>query len=311
MSIIKATGVAYGRLRAPDLDRMEAFLLDFGMVRVARNENTLYMRGTGPAQYIHVTEKGSPAFLGMAYRAGSEADLEKLTRVPGASAVEPIDAPGGGKRVRLRDPDGYLIEVVHGIAPLPELPITHRHPEQGRTVGVLDRIHMGPARVRSFGHAVIFTPRLQETLEWYWHVLGLLPSEEVYEGSPDNVLGSFNRCDCGDEFVDHHVAMFFSNATAGLNHLAFEVVDLDDVFTGHEHLQARGGYEPLYGVGRHLLGNQVFDYWGGPWGMVHEHYAHGDLLNASSGRKRVDIVQGFVSPWGGEPSEALLNRVVP
>ncbi|MGH7462858.1 MAG: VOC family protein, partial [Longimicrobiales bacterium] len=76
MSIIKATGVAYGRLRAPDLDRMEAFLLDFGMVRVERNENTLYMRGTGPAQYIHVTEKGNAAFLGMAYRAGSEADLE-------------------------------------------------------------------------------------------------------------------------------------------------------------------------------------------------------------------------------------------
>ena len=30
------TDIAYGRLRAPDLDIMEEFLLDFGMVRADR-----------------------------------------------------------------------------------------------------------------------------------------------------------------------------------------------------------------------------------------------------------------------------------
>jgi hypothetical protein len=44
--IIRVTDIAFPRFQAPDLDRMEAFLLDFGMVRSARTESALYMRGT-------------------------------------------------------------------------------------------------------------------------------------------------------------------------------------------------------------------------------------------------------------------------
>jgi hypothetical protein len=33
MAIIKVTDLAYGRLRAPDLDAAEEFLTNFGMVR--------------------------------------------------------------------------------------------------------------------------------------------------------------------------------------------------------------------------------------------------------------------------------------
>ena len=36
MAWIKATDIAYGRLRAPDLDVMEEFLTRFGMLRAAR-----------------------------------------------------------------------------------------------------------------------------------------------------------------------------------------------------------------------------------------------------------------------------------
>jgi hypothetical protein len=36
MPVVKVSDIAYGWLRAPDLDRMEAFLLDFGMVRAER-----------------------------------------------------------------------------------------------------------------------------------------------------------------------------------------------------------------------------------------------------------------------------------
>ena len=32
-----------------------------------------------------------------------------------------IDEPGGGKRVRLTEPNGYQIEVVCGIAPVPPI----------------------------------------------------------------------------------------------------------------------------------------------------------------------------------------------
>ncbi len=76
------------------------------------------MRGTDPAHHIHVTEKGDPKFVGLAYYVDSEDDLKRLAKAPGASGVENIDEPGGGKRVRLTEPNGYQIEVVCGIAPV-------------------------------------------------------------------------------------------------------------------------------------------------------------------------------------------------
>src|SRR5580704_12754106 len=106
MPAIKAFDLAYGRLRSPDLDKQEEFLTDFGMVRADRTKNALYMRGTDAPHHIHVTELGEPRYD----------DLERTSRVEGASPIEDIDEPGGGKRVRLTDPDGYRVEIVHGMA---------------------------------------------------------------------------------------------------------------------------------------------------------------------------------------------------
>ena len=129
MPVIKVTDMAYGKLRSPDLDAQEEFLTHFGMVRADRTKNALYMRGTDPAHHIHVTEKGEPGFIGIAYYAASEEDLHKVAQVPGASGVEDIDEPGGGKRVRLKEPNGYQIEVVWGIQQLPPIPVTPRSDE--------------------------------------------------------------------------------------------------------------------------------------------------------------------------------------
>src|SRR6266545_4352526 len=113
MALIKVTDLAYGRLRAPDLDLAEEFLTHFGMLRVERTPQALYMRGTDAAHHVHVTEKGEPGFVGFAYHAASLDDLKRLAKAPGASGVESVDEPGGGKRVRLREPNGYQIEVLY------------------------------------------------------------------------------------------------------------------------------------------------------------------------------------------------------
>src|SRR5262249_39513627 len=107
MTLIKVTDLAYGRLRAPDLDLAEEFLTQFGMTRADRTPTALYMRGTDATHHIHVTEKGDPGFVGLAYYAASLDDLRRVAKAPGASAVESIDEPGGGKRVRLKEPNGY------------------------------------------------------------------------------------------------------------------------------------------------------------------------------------------------------------
>jgi hypothetical protein len=84
MAWVKVTDIAYGRLKAPDLDVMEEFLTRFGMHRTERTASALYMRGTDPAHHIHVTEKGDPKFVGLAYYADDEDDLKRLAKAPGA-----------------------------------------------------------------------------------------------------------------------------------------------------------------------------------------------------------------------------------
>jgi catechol 2,3-dioxygenase-like lactoylglutathione lyase family enzyme len=315
MALIKVMDLAYGRLRAPDLDVAEEFLVHFGMTRAARTPNALYMRGTDSHHHLHVTEKGPPGFVGFAYYAASEDDLRRVATAPGASAIETIDEPGGGRRVRLREPNGYQIEVVHGIDEPAPIPVPRQLMNSGaeplRRAGVLMRPRQAPAPIKRIGHGVLATPKVAETAQWFRDTLGFICSDDVYAGSPDNLIGSFNRCDRGDEYVDHHTLFCVFNERAGLNHMSFEVPDVDAVFMDHEYLTRLGKYEHMWGVGRHLLGSQVYDYWGDPWGRVHEQWADTDRLNAGSGSNLLSVQEAFVSQWGADPPEKFIHHVSP
>src|SRR6185436_4973442 len=264
MPVIKALDLAYGRLRSPDLDRQEAFLTDFGMVRADRTKTALYMRGTDAPHHLHVTELGEPRYVGIAVHAGSPEDLDRLSRVEGASAVENIDEPGGGKRVRVTDPDGYQVEVVHGMAMLDPIPLARPAVNSGndklRRKGELFRIERGPSHIKRFGHFVIMSKNFDRTLAWYREMLGFRCSDEVYEGEKSNVVGSFNRLDRGDDYVDHHAFFCIRGDKSGLNQLSFEAADIDAILVGPEHLQERR-YRHMWGLRRHKIASQFFDSW--------------------------------------------------
>ncbi len=313
MSGIKVREIAYIRLRSPDLDVQEEFLAHFGLIRVERTDNILYMRGTDPHTYLHVTERGEPKVLGIAWTAASEADLHLLAQDPEASAIEDLIAPGGGKRVRLTDPNGYVVEVVHGIAAAEAIVVDARHTNNGHMplnrAGTLMRLKPQPSAVKRIAHGVIFTPKFAETLAWYRDKLGFVGSDDLYAGEPGNVIGSFNRCDVGDEYVDHHTFFTMKAGKAGLNHVSFEVHDIDDVFMGHQYLDRLHKYNHVWGIGRHLLGSQVFDYWEDPWGRVHEHWADSDRLNAANGSNLLELEEGLLSQWGEEPPERFKGYV--
>jgi catechol 2,3-dioxygenase-like lactoylglutathione lyase family enzyme len=312
---IKVKDMAYARLSAPDLDRMEEFLTDFGLIKVARTSRALYMRGTDATHHIHITELGEPKFLGFGYYADNEDDLAKIASVPGASAIEAIDEPGGGKRVRLKEPNGYTIEVVHGIEAVDEIPLTRQLVNSGneptRRAGALMRVPRGPTPVKRIAHGVMSTPKVVETVQWFRDNLGFIRSDDLYAGPKENIIGSFNRLDRGDDYVDHHVFFCLHKDIAGLNHVSFEVPDIDAVFVDHEHLIRLNKYEHMWGIGRHLLGSQVYDYWADPWGRVHEHWADSDRLNAGDGSSLMPVEEGFVSQWGEPPPQRLIDRVSP
>ena len=118
--------------------------------------------------------------------------------------------------------------------------------------------------MKRIGHGVLMTPKFRETVRWFRDTLGFVCSDDVYVGEQNNLIGSFNRCDRGDTYVDHHVFFCLNHEKTGLNHISFEVQDIDDVAMGHDYLAQFGKYEHMWGIGRHVLGSQVYDYWADP-----------------------------------------------
>ena len=176
--------------------------------------------------------------------------------------------------------------------------------------GELMRLPKGPAHVKRIGHGVMMTPKFHETVRWFRDTLGFICSDDVYAGEKNNLIGSFNRCDQGDSYVDHHVFFCLNHPKTGLNHLSFEVPDIDDVCMGHDYLK-QFGYEHMWGIGRHVLGSQVYDYWADPWGRVHEHWADSDRLNLANGSNLVPADEALVSQWGETHPEKFINHASP
>lgn len=303
--IIKAHDVFFPRFAAPDLDAMEAFLVAFGMVRSARTDDALYMRGTGRNRHVHVTQRGEPAFLGFALTA-SRADLDTLSAATGAP-VESSQEPGGGWVVHLTDPDGRAVDVFADVERLEAIPTKQHAPvntaDARVRVDVLQRVPLGPSQVRRFGHLAIKTTSLATLAGWYATTLGLLVSDDFYVESPDAPLGRFMRCDRGDEPADHHSILVLETGEVRLGHCAWEVADFDDLMAGREAL-TRHGARHYWGVGRHILGGQVFDYWKDPLGFTVEHWTDTDLLTAAVPAASHSVFEG-VNQWGPNPPADL------
>jgi catechol 2,3-dioxygenase-like lactoylglutathione lyase family enzyme len=278
--MIRVTDIAYVRLSAPDLDEMEVFTQEFGLETVLRTPDILYTRGAAARPFVHVTERGDPAFLGTGFYAESLADLTQLAS-ENVVAVEDNDAPGGGKIVRLRDPDGFLVEVVAGFTAPPARAVArhlmHNDAEVYARKGDPLRVASGPSQVKRLGHCVINVTDFRLSEAWYKSRLGFVTSDEI-EIAPDAPIGAFMRCDRGATHVDHHTLFLVGTGKPGFNHAAFEVANLDDLMVGHDHLMAKGRAHE-WGVGRHILGSQIFDYWRDPWGHTVEHWTDGDLFN--------------------------------
>lgn len=306
MGLINVEDIAHVRFAAPDLGAMRAFLTDFGL-ECFEYEGQLYGRGSDGRPFIHATEPGEAAFKALGLRAASVADLEKLAAAAGAS-VEDATTPGGGKVVRLTDPDGYQIEVVAGqvnTAPgttraEPPRNSAAAHPRLRATV----RLDPGPAQVLRIGHCVLKVRDFRTSEVWYKKRFGFLTSDEV-EAAKDLPLGAFMRCNLGNRPADHHT-LFLAQLPGKPEflHAAFEVANLDDLMLGHAHLKARGRTQ-AWGVGRHIMGSQVFDYWNDPWGHELEHWTDGDLFTAADPPQKMPVASLLAVQWGApHPSQA-------
>jgi catechol 2,3-dioxygenase-like lactoylglutathione lyase family enzyme len=303
MQLGKAEDVAYVRFSAPDLARMASFLEDFGMVRVESTDSPqdiLYMRGSGGSPFVHVTELGAPRFLALGVRVRSMEDLEYIAEIDKV-AIERSTAPGKGLIAKLTDPDGHCIEVVAAQDDAPplsvETPAAWNNAHGRPRVDILKRTGTGAATIVRLGHCVLNVSDFRTSEAWYKRRFGLITSDEITV-SDQVSIGAFLRCDLGNIPTDHHtIALVQSPKGPSLGHAAFEVSDLDNLMRGHQHLKARGA-QSEWGVGRHVLGSQVFDYWRDPWGFTLEHWTDGDLLTSDLPPKKSGMDVALTVQWG-------------
>jgi hypothetical protein len=304
-ALVKARALAFLMFEKCDLDATAAFLTDFGMQAAYRDSQQLLMRGGGPAPCIYMAKRGARSrYLGAAFSVAGEAELTRLESQAGARRLPADAVPGGGSGVELVDPAGNLLWLICGQQTL--APLTLRaplHPDTN-SVGHSPRVNaavrppLEPAAIARIGHVVMQTVDFANMAQWYMRHLGLIPTDVQYleDGSPNL---AFFRLDLGAEPADHHSFVLAGGIEEKYEHSAYEVVDLDALGQGHNVLRANG-HRHMWGIGRHVLGSQLFDYWYDPDGMEFEHYTDGDVFTADHPTHYVPLELSGIWAWGDD-----------
>jgi len=298
---VKAQRLTHLIFERPDLDEAAHFLSDFGLSVSHRDTDSLYLRAADPSAYCYRIHRAAQArFLGYGLEVGRLGDLERLAQIQGASAIEQIEHPGGGKQVRLLDPSGFIVEAICGQSA--SVPLPHRAAlslnlaDKQPRINKAQRPPVAPPEILRLGHVVIEVADYQATCAWYTEHFGLIPSDiqVLPDGSP---IVTFMRLDRGEIPTDHHTLAIAQGFTATYSHSAYEVVDADALGMGQRVLRERG-WKHSWGIGRHILGSQIFDYWQDPWADKHEHYCDGDLFTATQPTSIHPVSREAMAQWG-------------
>jgi catechol 2,3-dioxygenase-like lactoylglutathione lyase family enzyme len=309
---IKITDLAWLEFEKPDLARAETFARAFGFAIAAREPDTLYLRGSLPGAPCVVIRKGARSrFVGPIFKAGEASDLDRLANAADRR-VEPLTGPAAGSIVRLADPSGFAVGVVHLNGELPALAEQQTQilnfGAEPRRINATQRPPRAPALVQRLGHVVLQTPHFLRALNWYLDTLGMIVSDFQYApGQRDRGPAlAFIRCDRGTVPADHHTLALNLGPAAGYSHSAYQVTDLDAVAAGGEYLLQRG-YDRAWGIGRHVLGSQIFDYWYDPDKFAVEHFTDGDLFDDTVDPGWSPLTASGLSQWGPRVTQEFLG----
>ncbi|GAA5079984.1 catechol 2,3-dioxygenase-like lactoylglutathione lyase family enzyme [Thermocatellispora tengchongensis] len=320
--VIKVVDLAWLEFGKPDLRRAETFARDFGFTAVERTPALLRLRGALPGTDCLVIRKDTASrFTRLVFQAADAGDLRRLA---GATGGEVADLEGGGRYVSARTPSGIEVRVVYGAPEHGGLdlqrPLTLNSGARVERVNAVQRPPREPARVERLGHVVLSTTVFLRDLDWFLKHLGLIVSDFLYlDGQRDRgPTMAFIRCDRGSEPADHHTLALHLGPGTGYVHSAYQVADLDALAAGGEYLKERG-YRRSWGIGRHIQGSQIFDYWRDPDRLLLEHFTDGDRFDASVEPGWAPMSASGLAQWGppatadflgGGPSPALLRDAI-
>ncbi|HEY4410860.1 MAG TPA: VOC family protein [Acidimicrobiia bacterium] len=310
--IVKVYDLAWLEFEKPDLERTEQFAAAFGFTTTLRTSDELHLRGSDPGSpCVIVRQAPRSRFVGPTFRAADSGDVGRLAKATGAN-VEQLPETLGGRAVTLIDPNGMPVRVVTDAHELPALPaptpLTFNFGHEAVRTNSLQRPPRQPAVVQRLGHVVVQTTKYRESLDWYLEHFGLLVSDFLYypgqrERGP---ILSFNRCDKGSTVSDHHTLVLALGPHNRYLHSAYQVSDLDTLAAGGEYLLDRG-YHRSWGIGRHVEGSQIFDYWRDPDGLLVEHFTDGDMFDNTFETGWAQFSASGLRQWGPPATSDFLG----
>jgi Glyoxalase/Bleomycin resistance protein/Dioxygenase superfamily len=310
--VIKIVDVAWLEFEKPDLARTDAFARAFGFQPVRRGPDEIQLRGTLAGAPCVIVRRGPRTrFVGAAFRAVDEADVLRLADKHGAR-TGPLPENIGGLSVGLVDPGGMPVRVVAGMHELAELPDQQPHifnfGHDAPRTNTVQRPPRVPARALRLGHLVVQSTKYLETLNWYLDNLGMIVSDfQFFPGQRERgPTMSFIRCDRGSTPADHHTLAVALGPANRYLHSAYQVSDLDALAAGGEYLREQG-YFRSWGIGRHIQGSQIFDYWRDPDGFMVEHFADGDLFDNTVEPGWAPLTASGLAQWGPPATKDFLG----
>jgi catechol 2,3-dioxygenase-like lactoylglutathione lyase family enzyme len=211
----------------------------WGLTQVAGANGVHYLRATGPFHHVlSLRRQPQAGLVRIVFDAGSRATVDGLHARLAALGVAPLEAPrgldrpGGGYGFGFKDGEARNFAVICDVAD---------HRESGDD----------PDRPRKLSHVNLNAAANEATTRILTDGLGFRLSDY-------NDKFRFLRCN-----RDHHSIVVGFNDSATLNHIAFEMSDLDGVMRGAGRMRDHG-YPIEWGPGRHGPGRNVFCYFCGP-----------------------------------------------
>jgi len=274
MSILGIDRITYG---VEDVAKCRRFFLDWGLKLVRESDASLdfetlngcevHLRHVEDATLPPAIENG-PTVREVVWGVERTDDLDRLRRALG---TEGHYAERFGT-LHAADPNGLALG----------FRVTHKRKidVRGVPINVWGQPGRGVNRRSIFyeraepievGHVVFFTDRLAEMQKFYVETLGFCMSDR-YPGR-----GLFLRC---APEGGHHDLFLLQPPVAkrGLNHVAFAVRDIHEVFGGGLHI-SRCGWHTELGPGRHPISSAYFWYVKNPAGALAEYYTDEDQLD--------------------------------
>lgn len=274
----RVTEIRYVGYGVEDFEAERKFYAeDWGLVEVAAESGLAWFKTHGHDEHhvvrLHASSSNCVEVIALAADTRNDVNaLHQRVSEAGCTIVyspRELSAPGGGYGFRFFSPDGLPFEISADVARLEKR--------------AMERWEGMPVKI---SHIVLHSPDHQAMVKFFTEVLGFRISDWLGD------FMCFLRCNS----AHHRVAIL--PGPPCLNHVAYDMLTVDDMMSGASRLKQRGT-DLRWGPGRHTAGNNTFSYFCTPNGFAVEYTAELEEVDFETHEHKVHVpAPRVMDQWG-------------